>query len=151
MNAQSTVEEILDFAIAREQEAQAFYKELAENAAGRPGAKLFKEFAAMEKGHEAKLKAVKSGKNLLSAQKKVADLKLADYMVEVEPSKDMSYQDALNVAMQREKAAFKLYCNLAETTDDAGLKELFMELANEEAQHKLHIEIEYDQNVLTEN
>ena len=151
MTTQSTVDEILDFAIAREQEAQSFYQELARRAANKAGAKLFKDFAAMEKGHEAKLKAVKNGKKLLSASSRVADLKLADYMVQAEPAGDLDYQDTLNLAMQREKAAFKLYCNLAAATDDPALKEAFMELAGEEAQHKLSIEIEYDEHVLTEN
>jgi rubrerythrin len=151
MTTHNTVDEILDFAITREQEAQAFYRELSERAATKSAAKLFKDFAAMEKGHEAKLKAVKQGKKLMSAAAKVQDLKIADYMAVAEPSGSLDYQGALSVAMQREKAAFKLYCDLAASTEDAALKETFMELANEEAAHKLSIELEYDEHILTEN
>ena len=151
MNQAASVEEILDFAIAREKEAQAFYSQLAESSTLKHSAKLFKEFSAMEKGHAAKLQAVKDGKKLISAAGKVADLKLADYTVAEEPSGDLDYQGALHLAMQREKAAFKLYSKLAGSTEDAELKETFLALANEEAQHKLKIELEYDEFVLTEN
>ena len=151
MNDAASVEEILDFAIEREKEAQEFYTQLAQTSKNKPVSKLFKEFAAMEKGHAAKLQAVKNGKKLISSAKKVADLKLADYIVPVEPSPELDYQGTLDVAMQREKAAFKLYSNLAASSDDAELRDMFLSLANEEAQHKLKIEIEYDEYILTEN
>jgi rubrerythrin len=151
MNDAASVDEILDFAIEREKEAQEFYTQLSEAGQNKQISKLFKEFAAMEKGHAAKLKAVKQGRKLISSAKKVADLKLADYIVPVEPTPDLDYQGTLDVAMQREKAAFKLYSNLAASSDDADLRDMFLALANEEAQHKLKIEIEYDEYILTEN
>ena len=63
----------------------------------------------------------------------------------------MDYQSALVLAMKREKAAFRLYTALAAKVDDEALRELFLRLAQEEAKHKLHFEIEYDEHVLTEN
>jgi rubrerythrin len=63
----------------------------------------------------------------------------------------MDYQDALDVAMHREKAAFALYTDLAGATDDPELQELFTALAQEEAKHKLFLEREYDEHVLTDN
>ena len=56
----------------------------------------------------------------------------------------MNYQDALIVAMKSEKAAFKLYSDLAKAVDDAAVKDLFLGLAQEEAKHKIHFEIEYN-------
>ena len=63
----------------------------------------------------------------------------------------MDYQDALILAMKREKAAFRLYTDLAAATDDADLKSTFEALAQEEARHKLKIEIEYDDRILQDN
>jgi rubrerythrin len=63
----------------------------------------------------------------------------------------MSYQDALVVAMNREKAAFKLYMKLASRVEDATLRDLFLSLAQEESKHKLRFELEYDEYVLREN
>jgi len=148
-----SVNELLDYAISKEIEANQFYSNLA-GRADNPGLKkLFESFAREELGHKAKLEAVKEGKKLLSAEKKVADLKIADYTPEVDldETEDFNLQKALLVAMHREKAAFKLYSNLAASTDDPELKELLLGLANEEAKHKLYFEIQYDEQVLSEN
>ena len=47
-------------------------------------------------------------------------------------------------AMEKEKAAFKLYNDLAKLTSDKLLEKIFLSLAQEEAKHKLILEIEYD-------
>ena len=62
----------------------------------------------------------------------------------------MSFQDALVLAMKREKKAFKLYHDLSEIAPN-DLKDTFLALAQEEAKHKLRIELEYDNVILTEN
>ena len=62
----------------------------------------------------------------------------------------MTYIDALIVAMKKEKAAFKLYIDLAAATQDEKIKIVFLELAQEEAKHKLRFEIEYDDS-MTDN
>jgi len=82
---------------------------------------------------------------------KVADLKIADYTVDVKASGKLSYEEALVVAMKREKAAFRLYTNLAERAPNEELKSIFLSLAMEESRHKLRFEVEYDEYVLREN
>ena len=147
-----SVDEILDFAIEKEQEAAAFYTDLAGKVA-QPGMKeVFQEFALEEKGHREKLIRIKGEGRLPAVMSlTVPDLKIADYLVEVEPKANMGYQEALILAMKAEKAAFKLYHDLASATDDADLKATFLALAQEEAKHKLRFEIEYDDNFLREN
>jgi rubrerythrin len=146
-----TVDEVLDYAIAREEEAAAFYSDLAGRMTQAAMKQAFLDFAKEEQGHRAKLVAVKTQRRLLPAQGRVLDLKLADYLVAGEVSVDMDYGDALVAAMKREKAAFRLYSDLAATTDDAGLRETFLALAQEEAKHKLRFELEYDEHILREN
>ena len=53
--------------------------------------------------------------------------------------------------MKNEKAAFRLYLDLANKVSNLEQKSLFLSLANEEAKHKLRFEIEYDEIVLKEN
>lgn len=150
MNFQS-VDEALDFAIKNEEEAATFYTELAGRVTAPNVKEIFLGFAEEEKGHKAKLEAVKNGARLLAARSKVLDLKIGDYMAGAEPHDNMSYADSLVVAMQAEKAAFKLYTDLAASTADATLRELFLGLAQEEAKHKLRFELEYDEEVMREN
>ena len=147
----SNVDEILDYAIAREQDAHDFYMELAKKM-DRPGMKqVFTQFAGEELGHRKKLESVKSGKRLLPSAEKVLDLKIADYTVEVDPDADIDYQKALILAMKREKASFRMYSDLAASVTDEDLKLTFFALAHEEAKHKLRFEVEYDEVILVEN
>jgi rubrerythrin len=147
-----SVDEVLDFAIAREEEAAQFYTDLAAKM-DKPATKdIFQRFAREEEGHKRKLLRVKESGHLQPSTKKVLDLQIGDYLVEVDPAThELDYQNALILAMKREKAAFKLYTNLAEATDDADLKATMLALAQEEAKHKLRFEIEYDEKVLAEN
>lgn len=150
MNFKS-VEEILDFAIKNEVEAAALYTDLAERVDRPHVKKVLLGFAEEERGHKAKLEAVKTGRTMLGSQERVVDLKIGDYLVEAEVADNMSYQDVLILAMQKEKAAFKLYNDLAQAAPDPGIQELFLGLAQEEAKHKLRFEVEYDEQIMTEN
>lgn len=150
MDEFKSIEEILDFAIAGEIEANQFYTDLAgqmENPAMR---EVFEDFAKEELGHKTRLEGVKKS-NIQPTLGKVTDLKIADYMVDVQPSPNMDYQSAIILAMKKEKAAFKLYTKLASKTQDPELRDMFLSLAQEEAKHKLRFEIEYDDEIMKEN
>jgi rubrerythrin len=142
-----SVEEILDFAIEREVESQDFYMKLAERMENPAMQKVFESFAKEELGHKLKLEAVKQG-GVLFGQKEVRSLGIADYVVDIETRPDMDYAEALVVAMKKEKAAYRLYLDLAAVAEDEELTEMFLSLAQEEAKHKLRFEIEYDDVVL---
>jgi len=151
MEQWNSVDEVLDFAIAREEEAAQFYTGLAAKADKDWMKKLFEEFSREEMGHKAKLQGIKEGKLLVPVAKKVVDLKIADYLVDVDPQGELDYQQTLIVAMKKEKAAFKLYTDLAAQADSEELKQTFLALAQEEAKHKLRFELEYDEHILQEN
>lgn len=151
MEALSSVDEILDFAIGQEEEAARFYTDLAQRTDKQWMRQTFEGFAGEELGHKAKLLAIKEGRLLVPAAGKVMDLKIAEYLVDVESSPDMDYQAALNLAMKREKAAFRMYSDLAAMTEDDTVRATLLALAQEEAKHKLRFEIEYDDHIFTEN
>lgn len=151
MKAFESVDEILNHAIRMEQDAVDLYTDLAEKTKSTGTRKTFLSFADEERGHKAKLLAVKGGKRMLGAEKKVQDLKIADYANDVVLGANPSYQDVLLFAMKQEKQAFRLYSDLAATTDDEELRGVLLGLAQEEAKHKLRFEIEYDEHVLVEN
>ena len=147
-----SADDILDFAIAREQESHDWYMELAGKASKDHTKQTFEQFAKEELGHKAKLEGVKAGKRIVGSANKVMDLKMTDYLVPDDSGDaEIDYQQALLLAMKKEKAAFKLYSDLAAKVDDPGLSELFSNLAQEEAKHKLRFEVEYDDVILTDN
>jgi rubrerythrin len=145
------VEEVLDFAIKSEENANRFYSGWAKKLTNKPIQKVFEELAAEEAKHKEFLLGIKVGETLKPAEQEIIDLKISDYMLDVKASVDMDYQDALIVAMHREKMAFKLYNHLAEKTGDAGIKDTFTLLAQQEAKHKLRLEMIYDEDILKDN
>jgi rubrerythrin len=166
------VDDILDFAIENEIEAYKFYTGLAAKAnnpamnpvrdkpeadgrQGRPvsnGMKqVFLDFAAEEQGHRKLLEDVKKGKTVKIGGQIIADLKIADYTVDVKPTPNMDYKDALILAMKKEKSSFALYTDLAAATQDSAGKKPFLSLAQQEAKHKLRFELEYDEVILKED
>jgi rubrerythrin len=146
-----SIEDILDFAIQAEQDAVDFYTDLAGKAVSADMRDTFNEFAKEEISHKARLIKIKEEGMFPETSSAVTDLKIADYLVRIQPTPGMSYQDALILAMKREKAAFRLYTNLASKAPNDKMKRLFESLAMEESKHKLRFEIEYDEYVLREN
>ena len=138
-----TVDEVLDFAIKREVAAHQFYDELAQWAERAEAAELFEELAADELRHRRRLEAVKAGQVAIRDEE-VGSLGIADRVEAAEPKANLTYAQALIVAMQREKQAFQLYTRLASVAQDQDVKDILTKLAQEEAEHKLRLEIEYD-------
>lgn len=150
MGEYDSIDEVLEFAIDREIEANQFYSDLALRAENTAMRKVFEDFAKEELGHKSKLEAMKKNQVITPAGK-VTDLKIADYTVDVEPGPNMDYTDALILAMKKEKASFHLYTDLADVVENHAQRELFLGLAQEEARHKLRFEMEYDTVVLKED
>ena len=103
------------------------------------------------KEHQASDGQAFRGNGKLTPEQEVLDLKISDYLVEVEVNDNISYQDALIIAMKRERAAYELYSDMAAKVPDSHLKEVLEGLAKEEAKHKLFFEAEYDERVLMDN
>ncbi|MFH2095120.1 MAG: ferritin family protein [Bacteroidota bacterium] len=144
-------DDILDFAISREQEAVDFYTRLAQKARNKEMKQVFTGFAAEETGHKKRLQSIKESRQFRFTGKEIQDLKMSDYLVDMEVTPDMTYQNSLIVAMKREKAAFRLYMDLSDKITDGLLKNIFLSLAQEESKHKLRFELEYDEFILKEN
>lgn len=143
--------EIIDFAVAREKEAIKFYQDLQNEVKFDAQKDLLKSFEDMEQGHVDILENIRNTKFENIKVPAVDDLKISNYVVDLEPSPDMSYQDIIVMAMKREEAANKLYTALAEQVGNDEIKKLFQKLASEEAKHKLHFEKIYDKEILTDN
>jgi rubrerythrin len=148
----NNIGKIFDFAIDAEQEAFDFYMNLAGKLSNKEMKTIFEGFAKEEIGHKAKLIKIKEeGLSDSFQNEHIADLKMEEYIVNVKPTPDMTYQDALILAMKKEKSAFRLYSGLANIANNESLKNVLLMLAQEEAKHKLRFEIEYDEYVLREN
>ncbi|MFC2077593.1 ferritin family protein [Candidatus Bipolaricaulota bacterium] len=139
----------LEFAIEKEREAEAFYKEWAAKVESPAVVALFAELAGVEHGHVEMLLRITPEEIVASHRAETSDLNLSDLLVGVEASKNMGVQEAMILAMKREESAAALYESLSGLGGVA--QSLFEALAKEERKHKLKLETEYDEQILTEN
>jgi len=141
-----SIDEVLEFAINGEKEAVAFYSTLAEEADRASLKETFERFAQEEEKHVTLLTDMSANKEQIDSYefKEVTDLKISDYMAEIEYEKGMPMPEILKVAMKREEKAVKLYTMLAGQTDMEDAKKIFMILVQEESKHKLALESMYD-------
>ena len=145
MNFKS-MDDIINFAIEKEIEAENFYTELSAKETFTSAKTVLKEFADQEKKHQDLLKKFKKNREVLDKYsfKWIPDIKRSDYLVDITYEKGMPYTDTLRLAMKREEKALKLYNQLLEKIDDPGLKKIFKMLCQEEAKHKNILETLYD-------
>lgn len=141
-----SIDEILTFAIGRENEAVEFYRKQAAQATRASLKEIFEGFAREEKKHAALLSDISGNKEKIASYefKKIPDLKISDYMVEADYKEGMPMPEILKVAMKREEKAVKLYQTLADQTDNADARKVFLMLVQEESKHKLGLESMYD-------
>lgn len=141
-----SVDEILNFAIDKEKEAVEFYLSLAKEATRASLKETFEKFAKEEEKHVVLLSDIAGNKEKIDSYKfkKITDLKISDYMVEIEYKEGMPMPEILKLAMKREENAVKLYSALADKTDNEDAKKVFMILVQEESKHKLILESMYD-------
>jgi len=139
----------LDFAIDKEKEAEAFYKEWSQKAKDPAVQGLFAELAGVEHGHMEILSQITPDEMIAGGDSTISELNLSDLLVDVKASPKLNVQEAMILAMKREEGAVNLYTRLAEMNGEA--KSLFEALAKEEARHKAKLEAEYDDHILIEN
>ena len=138
-----SVDEVLDFAIKREIEAQNFYMKLADFVEKPEMAKVLSDLASEELEHRTKLEAIKAGEIGID-EEEVGNLGITNHVKDTERHPKMSYIELLIVGMKKEETSRKLYADLATMAQTQELRDIFLKLAQEEANHKLRFEIEYD-------
>jgi len=143
MSKFNTVEDVLYFAIQQEIESHSFYLELADFVEQPEMAKVLMDLASEELIHKTKLEAVRTGKITLDREE-IDNLGIAESVNDIEPDAKMNYIEMLVLGMKREEQARRLYSNLAAISLDRDIRDMFTQLAHEEAGHKLRFEIEYE-------
>ena len=135
--------EIIQFAIDREIEAEAFYLEIAAKTTKEAMRGIFVGFAAEEKRHQQILKGILNSKETLLQFKPVSDYKISETVEVAGVIDEMTMKDAFSIAMKKEEEAMKLYQKLASDALAEEFKKLFESLALMEQGHKVKMEKYY--------
>ena len=133
----SSVDEIFEFAIAREIESNQLYIYMAEHMENPEMRKVCEDFAKEELEHKAKLELMQIGET-------VTDFNVSNYVTDGENPMGMDYEDLLVFALHKEEKSINLYRDLAKIVKEEEPHKLLLALAQEEAEHKQRIKTEYD-------
>ena len=143
-----TPNDILDYAIGKENEAKQFYLDIGEVESLSGNRQMFLDFAKEEDKHVVMLENLKKGvlaDGIADYEFEwIKDIKRSNLVLDITYTKGMQYRDILMLAIKREEKALLLYNGLQDRVEDPDHKKVFMILCQEEAKHKLALESMYD-------
>ncbi len=145
-----TLEDVIKFAIDREDTAYKLYKRAAELSTSIASKKMFEELAQEEATHKdvfIKIDDEKAENHKLCT---LPESSIAKYLADVPFRENLSYSEILAFALKTEENAYQLYKAAAGMTDDPKLQKILMNFADVELGHRRKIEIIYEERVLTE-
>ena len=144
-----SMNDVVGFAIEKEQKTMDFYRDCARRAKN-PGIRaFFEEMAKEELRHREMLEDLEPQGLSDVLLEKTEDLHIGDYLVDLVFHPDITYQDALILAMKKEQRAHDFYVHWLGRCINEKTAALFDFLANEEARHKRRLETIYDEEILT--
>lgn len=146
-----TLEEIVAYAVKREETAHLLYKNAAQKTNSISSRKVFEELANEELGHMHSFEKLDISRAEQYHFADYPEIGLADYIVDMPFRENMTYDEILRFAMKTEEHAYKLYQAAAHVTSDPKLKKMLLVLADIEKGHQQRIEAIYEEHVITEN
>jgi len=144
----STFNDVINFAIKREEDAIQGYGSMIDVAKNPGIGKLLQELQEEERNHKKLLLELTEGKVESYTPTKVINLKISDYLEEDTLEAEMDFQQLLIFAAKKEQNAVELYSDLAKESESEELRKLFEFLVEQEKSHKLKLETEYEKHVL---
>ena len=145
-----TLEDVIKFAVEREDTAYRLYTRAAELSTNIASKKLFQELAQEEATHKDVFVKIDEDKAESHKLCTLPESSIAKYLAEIPFRPDMNYSQIISSALKTEENAYQLYKAAAGMTDDPKLQKLLMNFADVELGHRRRLEAIYDERVLTE-
>lgn len=131
---------IIAFAVENEVDAYEFYKEAAERLEDEGLKGTFNDLAKEELEHKKFLEEfLESGTDEINIDE-TADYKVAETVDKPPLTADMSFAEAIQLAMKNEEEAMDMYQQLADACVDQKEREIFLGLMEMEKMHKARLE-----------
>ena len=145
------LDEIIEYAIEKERAANALYLEAAGRAKQPSSRRMLTEMAESELAHAEALEALDPSKLPPMPAAPGEDLRIAEFLKDVDLGPDADFQTVLIYAMKREENSRDFYQTMADGQDDPKIKQLFALLSEQELGHKRALEKVYDDEILRWN
>lgn len=147
MSTDNCAVEILHFAIAREIRAFEFYMKLKSKFTDPVLRDIMMEFAEAEIEHkeQLELELMKLGEVVQDrVYQSNQELDERFPLVDMIEEGDMTYENAILLAIDKEENDFRVYVELAGGVEDPHCKDVIVALAQQEVEHKLRWQRQYD-------
>jgi rubrerythrin len=137
--------EAVEVAIKQEEEAFAFYMDLAGIVEDKEAKDTLRFLALEEKKHKEFLEKFRQGGCYVGglAMSEPLDYKVVQHLEAPDPKKDMKTKDVYLVAAFREQHSHDFYKGLADLHPAGEVKDLLIKMAKEELKHKEKVEYLY--------
>ncbi len=145
------LESAINFALSIIERNYYFFKYWAEKVNRKSIRDALLDWAEEELKHKEVLLKIEHDEEFDDLSIEVPDLKLSDYFKDAEPSEDMTYEEALRIAMKRENVEIETYEYLAEISRSPRVKKMLLNLAADSRQRKLDFEKKYIERFMSEN
>ena len=131
---------IIEFAVNSEEESNAFYLEAKSKVEDSALKDLFQDLADEELEHKKFLRDfLETGADTIRISPS-SDYKLAEVMEAPELTTDVTFPDAIMIAIKNEESAMYMYQGLADSCEDAEERDIFIGLKNMEQMHTTRLE-----------
>ena len=142
----TSIPEILKFSISKEQASVRFFQDMASKTNAPATKSIFEVLAEREKEHvaELELEIQKLGYTVNTSKEQNTMFHWEESLDSDETIHDMDFIEVLLLAIQKERAAFRLYIQIMATVKNKQLTAVLMDLAEEEMRHVLQLEQEYE-------
>jgi rubrerythrin len=146
------LEDTINLAIKREEEAFAFYTDLYNKIEDKEAKETLKFLAGEEKRHKEFLVNYLNGQYSDSGLRmsSVVNYKIAEHLEKPDIKKDMASKDVYLVAAHRETNSYNFYMALAGEHPDGDTRSMLLRMANEELKHKEKVEYLYSNTAFTQ-
>lgn len=145
-----TLEDVIKFAVEREDTAYKLYKRAAELSTSISSKKMFEELAREEATHKEVFCKIDNEKAENHKLCTLPESSIAKYLADVPFRENLTYSEILAYALKTEENAYQLYKAAAGITDDPKLQKVLMNFADVELGHRRKLEAIYEERVLTE-
>lgn len=145
-----TLEDVIKFAVEREDTAYKLYKRAAELSTSIASRKMFEELAAEEATHKEVFSKIDDEKAENHRLCTLPESSIAKYLADVPFRENLTYSEILAYALKTEENAYQLYKAAAGIAEDPKLQKILMSFADVELGHRRRLEAIYEERVLTE-
>jgi rubrerythrin len=145
-----TLEDVIKFAVEREDTAYKLYKRAAELSTSIASKKMFEELAAEEATHKEVFSKIDDEKAENHRFCTLPESTIAKYLADVPFRENLTYSEILAYALKTEENAYQLYKAAAGMADDPKLQKVLMNFADVELGHRRRLEAIYEERVLSE-